>query len=221
MIDQDKSRMQQMIALFQRKLSNFIARGVLRLIGYQAGIQVLQSSFMNNETFSGMQHPQEFGFTSKANLGALTLALFNGGNRDHGQVLLVYDPSTLPTDLNSGDSCQYDTSDNRVWCKGSAGITIKNGNNTIVLNDAGVTITAPSGKFITLNGDTIIDGLLTVNGLTQINATLNVLDDIIAGGEISDLGTPSSSMAAMRTIYNEHTHNETDTVTEPPNQPME
>ena len=56
-----------------------------------------------------------------------------------------------------------------------------------------------------------IDGLINHNGLF-LNTT-----GIVSDGEIID---HTSSMQVIRSIYNEHTHNETDSVTGNPNEAM-
>lgn len=194
--------------LAHRKISNFVARGILKLISFQQGVYVIQGTFLAGEVVSDLQHPQEFGFASKANLGACIVAVFNGGNRDHGQAFIVYDPSVTPADLGNGDSCQYDASGNRVWLKGANGILIKNGNNTITLNSSGISITDATGNSVVMNtsGLTVSDDngnniVMNASGITvntsgnpvTFNAPVIFNDGWTLNGGIGE-GTGGSSL---------------------------
>lgn len=207
----------QKLELVHRKMTNIIARGVLKLISQASdGTWLLQGTFMENEVISDFQHPQEYGFASKPNEGAYIVALFNGGNRDHGQAFIVYDPQYVPTDLGSGDSCIFDSSGNRVWLKNSGGILIENGTNTITLNSSGISITdknsnsivmtsagitvATSGTPVTFNAPVIFNDGWTLSGGTGAGS-----GSIAVTGQIAD---SVGSMAKMRGEYNAHTHSD-------------
>lgn len=180
-------RVKQAAELLHRKISNLIAGGKVQYIKIVKGIQLSQLTLLSGETATDLQHPQEFGFTSKAKSGASGLALFKGGNRDNGIVVTIYDRRYFPADLSNGDSCQYDAEDNRVWLKGTAGILIQHGENTITLDADGITLKSAPGKNIILDGNVI--------GMVNITA-------------MGTVGDASGTMSEMRTVYNSHDHDD-------------
>lgn len=237
MLERQVAYIHQQLTLAHRKMGNFIARGVLKLIGMDGSkIYNVQGQFLAGETISDLQHPQEFGFASKAKNGAYLIAVFNGGNRDHGQIITIYDPRYTPQDLNDGDSCAYDESNNRVWLKNADGILIKNGNNTITLNSSGITITdtnantivmnnagiyvsAISNNPVTFDSPVIFNEGFTLNGSSVASGTgsINIGGNITSAGQVADA---NGTMEEMRTTYNSHTHNAPGGTTNAPNQPM-
>jgi len=206
----------QQVKLMHRKMGNIIARGNLTLINMSgANINNTQGTFLDSETISDLQHPQEFGFASMPNAGAYIIALFNGGNRDHGQAIKIYDPSTNPTDLAPGNSCQYDASGNRVWLKAADGILIKNQNNTITLNNSGINITDKNGNSIVMSASGIT--ITSSSSITMASPVIFEQGWDMSGGDATGAGSISvdgnvsdgvSSMATMRSQYNGHTHSD-------------
>jgi phage baseplate assembly protein V len=208
--------LKQQVSLMHRKMANIIARGNLTLINMSgANINNAQGTFLDSETISDLQHPQEFGFASMPKKGAYIIAIFNGGSRDHGQAIKVYDPSVNPTDLASGDSCQYDASGNRVWLKGENGILIKNQNNTITLNNSGINITDKNGNSIVMSASGIT--VTSVSNITFASPVIFQEGWTMSGGDATGTGSLSlegniadgvGSMATMRTQYNGHIHSD-------------
>jgi phage gp45-like len=95
-----------------RRLKNLFSFG--RLTGHDSGVQ---TSLQSGETLSGIEHPQEHGFASKAPIGSNTYCFFQDGNRDNGAVIIV--AGTTPLALDTGDSVQYSAGGAFVHCEGS------------------------------------------------------------------------------------------------------
>lgn len=206
-------RVKQSAELLHRKLANLIAGGVLKYVKIVKGMQLVQLTMLANETATNLQHPQEYGFTSKAKAGASALALFKGGNRDNGLVVTIYDRRYLPANLSDGDSCQYDAAGNRIWLKGSAGISITDAlGNSIVMSAAGIAITANNTTPVTFNSPVIFNEGFTLNGGAGVGS-----GSIAVSGNVSDA---NGSMQEMRDTYNGHTHDAPGGTTDHPNQPM-
>lgn len=85
----------------------------------------------------------------------------------------------------------------------------------IQFSQAGITVYSPTA--INLTAPTV-----TINASSKITLNTPVVEatqDVVADANIFDQGG-EKSMASMRETYNSHTHDETQSVTEPPNQTM-
>lgn len=151
---------------FGRKISNVLARGVVKLVKSSLKTQQLQVSLLADETRSDIEHPQEYGFTSYPIEGAEAIAGFIGGNRDHGTILCVFDKRYRPTDLASGEVCIYDHLGTRI--------TLKSGNKIEIIASTEIDIISPLVK---ITGDLQVTGDITdrtgsnadtIHGMRQI-----------------------------------------------------
>lgn len=120
-----------------------------------------------------------------------------------------------------GGDPNYPRISNFRWAKNKAPACALGG--FIIQQSPGIYIFLdPSGKLFIKSNDGEIDaGTLDIIADVNITGTLNVLEDIVAHGDISDHG--NKSMAGMRQLFNEHTHHENGTgggVTDPPDQEM-
>lgn len=151
--------MRQMIAALERRLINMVAAAIIRRVEDGVKIQEVQVDLLADETATGLQRLQEYGFTSVPLDGATALALFLGGNRDHGVVIATDDGRHRPSGLAAGDVAAYD----------SRGQTIKLTATGIEIDTAlPITVTAPSVTFDV--PDVQITGNLTVlTGTTPLS----------------------------------------------------
>ena len=137
------------------RIKNLLCRGVLTLVNDEEGVQLVQTSLLADEVRSDIEHPTEYGFTSKAIPGAQTISIFYGGNRDNGSVITVYDQRYRIKNLEDGDVCIYN-----------------NEGNTICLKQGGlIEITAPLVRII---GNLEVTG--TINATGDISSAANVTD---------------------------------------------
>ncbi len=121
-----------------------------------------------------------------------------GGKTSHGIIVATEHGSYRVKSLKSGECGIYDD-------LGQSIILTRGG---IVVNGGGKPITFTNTPSITLD-------------TPQVTATgnINVAQNLVAQGNISDLG--SHSMANMRTVYNGHTHTDPQAgSTSTPSQPM-
>lgn len=100
-----------MLRLVQQKLGdairNTVTRGVVHLVAEALKMQGLQISGVEGELFDGIEHPQEYGYTSRAHPGAEGFMVSVGGARSHQVALIVADRRYRIVGLESGEVCIY------------------------------------------------------------------------------------------------------------------
>lgn len=111
-------------------------RGVLRGVNDANGRQQLQVELLKGELRDGVEHMQNYGFTSHP-LGGDVAVAFIGGNREQG-IVLVADDRRFRISLKPGEVAIYDDQDNKIELLRDM---IK------VTAIAKVQIDAPEGKF--------------------------------------------------------------------------
>jgi phage baseplate assembly protein V len=87
-------------------------RGVLRGVNDSTGRQQLQVELLKNELRDGVEHMQNYGFTSHPMGGDVAVA-FIGGNREQG-IVLVVDDRRYRISLQPGEVALYDDLGNKV-----------------------------------------------------------------------------------------------------------
>lgn len=87
-------------------------RGVLRGVNDSNGRQQLQVELLKNELRDGVEHMQNYGFTSHPTGGDVAVA-FIGGNREQG-IVLVVDDRRYRIPLQAGEVAIYDDQGNKV-----------------------------------------------------------------------------------------------------------
>lgn len=87
-------------------------RGVLRGVNDSNGRQQLQVELLKNELRDGVEHMQNYGFTSHPKGGDVAVA-FIGGNREQG-IVLVVDDRRYRIPLQPGEVAIYDDQGNKV-----------------------------------------------------------------------------------------------------------
>ena len=137
----------QALNLLLLRLSNVISRGILKKIT-PGKTQTAQITLMKDEVFDGIEFPQTFGFISMPLDGAEAIALFFGGNRDHGTIATIFDKKYAPTDLEEGESCIYNkVSGTRIYLRKNGDVEIK--------SDSKIAITTP---LVTMSGHLEVKG---------------------------------------------------------------
>lgn len=158
---------------------NMIMRGRVTLVDDTRKLQALQVSLLGdgNDTPDDIERFQQYGFTSKPFAKAEAVVLFPGGDRSHGLCVAVGDRRYRLTGLVDGEVALYDDQNQVVHIKRDG---------IYIVSAQQVVVDAPLAHF---TGDVSIDGELYAQG------------DIFSDGDVSDA---SSSMQAMRDIYNAH-----------------
>lgn len=99
--------LERMIAPLRRRILSMVTRGIIRAVTDSGSIQKLQVSLLADELVDGVDRVQEYGFTSRPIPGGEVVAVFIGGNRDHGVVIASDDRRSRPTDLAEGEAAVY------------------------------------------------------------------------------------------------------------------
>jgi len=84
-----------------------VARGVVRAISDDGGLQRMQVALLADELREGVERLQNYGLSSHPHPGATAGVAFVGGNRDHGLVMAVDDPRYRPQGLAEGEVQVY------------------------------------------------------------------------------------------------------------------
>ncbi len=185
----------------RRRVMMALARGVVQTVQDGPKMQTLQASFLADEIRSGMEHPQNYGFTSNPHPGAECVAAFLGGNRDHGVVLVVDDRRYRLKALAPGEVAIYTDEGDKIVLKRNRVIEFTT--NTLIINAATkVEVNTPAfevnasayAKFTTPD--------------VQATATITADGDLRTRAESVDhLDLPNEgTMQGIRDIYNQHTH---------------
>lgn len=202
----------QIIADIQRRLANIIRRGIIHSVRHEK-IPVCRVKLGKNITgwlpicqaFTGANRSD----SNSSAVGDVVTIICEGGDLNNGRVIAGWPTGKLPVP-DGGD-------DEHITVYGD-GTEIKYNrtqhNLKITLAGNGTYEIIGDGK---LNGNVEITQKLVVQQETNINANVTVNGNIRATEEISD---GYGRMSNIRTIYNGHTHTETDSVTLKPNQPM-
>ena len=162
------------------KIRNIAARCIVNLVNDGGGYQLLQINLSGDEVRSDIEHALPYGFSMVPLEGASGIALFYGGNRDHGTVINVSDARHRPTGLAAGEVILYHHD--------GAKIHFKNGGDIEVTAPGEVKLTASDFEF---NGDVVVKGAL---GATQNITAFSLTDPI--------------GLSDFKAKYNAHTHTE-------------
>lgn len=99
------------LAPLKSRVMSMLARGIVKIINDGHGIQSLQATFLQNEVRDGLERFQNFGLSSNPMPGAEAIALFLGGNKDHGIVIAVDDRKRRFKGLAAGETVLYNAVD--------------------------------------------------------------------------------------------------------------
>ena len=193
----------QTVARLSRGLALLAAEAILKRIDDGPRLQQVQVSLLAGETRSRLQRIQDYGFTSVPFPGARAVALFLGGNRDHGLVIATDDGRYRLKALAPGEVALYDDQGRKVH-----------------LTRAGVEVEAPDRVRVTAPQVEVAASakVLLDTPLVEVTGQLRAVGDVTAfDGLANEIG-----LGQMRDTYNTHTHNENDAggPTDPPNQQL-
>lgn len=180
------------------KIMNLVSRGFITFSNSASKCQTLQIKMSGGEQKSDVEHIEPYGFTSRPLDGAEAVALFLDGDKSHGVILVAGDRRYRIKSLKKGEVAIYTDEGDYI---------IFNRNNVINVK---------TKKFI-VNADDEIQ-LNTKNLVVSASSETNFDTPLLkSNGEIED---KTSTISNIRTIYNGHTHTETNSITQTPNQKM-
>lgn len=180
------------------KIMNLVSRGYITFSNSNNKCQTLQIKMSGGELKSDVEHIEPYGFTSRPLDGAEAVALFLDGDKSHGVILVAGDRRYRIKSLKKGEVAIYTDEGDYIIFNRKNEINVKtkkfivNADDAIELNTKNLVVNASSG---------------TIFNTPLLKST----------GEIED---KTSTISEIRTIYNGHTHNETNSITQTPNQRM-
>lgn len=207
-----------------------LIRGVLSAVTAAAGqIMRFAASGRSGETFAERELLQQYGFGSRPLAGSEGIFLIQGQ-----QVFcLATADKRYQIELADGEVSLFTDEGDRVHLKRGRVIEVIGGEKVKVSTKLAeiaattkVTLDTPlveaSGD-MTVAGDLAVTGALAVTGTSTLTGAVTAASTLAASGAIASaasIGDPTGTMADVRTTYNTHTHNETGSVTQAPNQSM-
>lgn len=195
-----------------------VARGVVKLVNDATKMQSVQVDMLENETRDKVEHFQPYGLTSNPHPGAEGVVVAVGGNRDHSIAIVVDDRRYRVNTLASGEVCIYTDEGDKIHLQRGRVIEVVTGTLTVNASEA-INLNAPT---INASGESFnVEASDTATFTTPV---VNASAEIMAQGNINDLGGGNGTVNHIRTVYNSHTHNENNTPggpTQIPNQLLE
>lgn len=116
-------------------MRNFISRCTVALVDAATKLQSLQIRMMAGEVKDGVEHLEPYGFTSHPHDGAEGVAVFPGGDRSHGVVIVIADRKYRLQGLKPGEVALHDDRGQCVHLT-REGIVVKGAGLPITFTDA-------------------------------------------------------------------------------------
>lgn len=200
--------LERVLQSMQRRVMLTVGRAVIRKINDDPKMQSVQAELLKGELRDNLERFQQYGFTSVPHPGAEGVAVFVGGNRDHGILVCVDDRRYRLKGMQGGEVALYTDEGDKVHLKRNREIEVIT--QTLKITCETATVEASESVIID-TPETQITGNLTVGG------NLNVAGNSASAGQVSDV---NGTMQEMRVTYNGHKHTETGSITQVPDSPM-
>lgn len=146
-----------------KKLQNAITRATVKLVNSATKTQSLQIGLLAGELKGGIEHMEPYGFTSHPHVGAEGIAVFFGGDRSNGVVIVTADKRYRLLNLADGEVALYDDQGQQIVLKRS-GIVVKTPKTLTAECGGDVSVTAPK---VNITANLSVTGNVTVNGEIQ------------------------------------------------------
>lgn len=104
----DLNRLRLAIGPLVRRVQLLVGRGVVRRVDDGGKVQRVQTSFYKGEVHDNMERMQPYGHTSVPPEGSDALALFLGGDRSNGVIIMIGDRKYRLIHLRPGENAIYD-----------------------------------------------------------------------------------------------------------------
>lgn len=195
------SDLRRLLAPLQRRVLLTVGRAIIRLVDDALETQEVQLSLLRGEVRDGVERLQEYGFSSVPLPGARAIALFVGGNRDHGVVVATDDPRYRPSGHEPGETAIYDHGGQIVHLRADGSVLISGTTRVEVEGSTLIRLDAPQ---------------VTCSGALFVNGSIQAGVDVQAAGQVADAG---GTLGTLRSTYNGHTHAENDNAPAPTQPP--
>lgn len=141
----------QVSEMVTNRIRNMFARGEIKKVT-KGKTSKAKVEFLDGEVFDGIEMPHQFGSQSNPPVGSEVIALFLGGNRDHGSIIATFTKAhTQQPDLEEGETAYFD----------------KTGSKIVLKADGSIRMT-PSGGTFYITGNIVVSGDVTdKNGSMQ------------------------------------------------------
>ena len=146
-----------------KRIQNCIARATVKLVDSSKKTQSLQIGLLAGEIKGNIEHMEPYGFTSHPKPGAEAVALFFGGDRSNGVVIMTPDKRYRLVSLAEGEVAIYDDQGQKV-------VLARDG----IKVDTTKTLTATCGDV----------AKITAPKITLNAATVEVIGSLEAAGDV-------------------------------------
>lgn len=195
---------ERVLEAMQRRVMLTVGRAVIRKINDDPKLQSVQAELLKGELRDNLERFQQYGFTSVPHPGAEGVAVFVGGNRDHGLLVCVDDRRYRLKGMQGGEVALYTDEGDKVHLKRDREIEVIT--KTLKISCETATVTATSKV-------TFTTPLAEFSGNVTIAGNLSTAGNSTSAGNVSDL---NGTMQEMRVTYNGHKHTETGGITQTP-----
>lgn len=138
-----------------RRVQLMVARGVLAIVNDATKMQGVQVQLLSGEV-RDMERFQNYGFIGNPKAGAEVVAVFVGGNRDHGLAIAIDDRRYRVKGLQPGEVAIYDDLGHKIILT-RTGITIDGATHAINISNC--------PNVVVTGGDVTADGVSLKNHL--------------------------------------------------------
>jgi len=170
----------------RQRIMMTVARGLLEAVQDDKGVQLTKISLFHEEVREGVERIQNFGFTSNPPVDSELVAVFVGGNREHGFVVATDHRASRKKNLQPGECAIY--TDDGTY------LILKKGGIVEVKAAASLTVDIPEATF---TGKVTVQGDLSVDGKADVTGNVTSSANVIGGG---------TDLAAVKVFGTSHTH---------------
>jgi phage baseplate assembly protein V len=124
--------MQKISEMITNRIRNMFARGEVKSVT-QGNTATAKVEFLEGEVFDGIEMPHQFGHQSSPPIGSEVLAIFLGGNRDHGSIIATFNKAHSKTDLAEGEAALFSQSGSTVLIKADGSIHLTPSGGTVYI----------------------------------------------------------------------------------------
>lgn len=177
------------------RVMTVVSRGVIESADDGQGIQLVKAEFLADEVRDRIERVQQFGFTSNPPAGSEAVAVFVGGNREHGFIIATDKRAVRIKNLQPGEMAIYTDDGTKIHLKKNGQVEVK--------TSTKVTIDAPDTEF---KGNVKVLGKVEATGNVEAGGKVKATLDVETLADLKYGPAAASSVTALKTGFNTHTH---------------